>query len=80
MYHRMYGNSGGSWLLMALTVLVGLLVLGGIVYAAVRRAQDPTQTARELVLTRSGRRTGANSGRSRWPRRARCRQGCRRGT
>lgn len=40
MYHHMYGDwdSGWDWLWMTLTMLVGLVVLGGVVYAAVRLA------------------------------------------
>ncbi len=40
MYHHMYGNwdSGWDWLWMTLVMLGWLVVLGGVVYAAVRVA------------------------------------------
>jgi heme/copper-type cytochrome/quinol oxidase subunit 2 len=40
LYHHMYGDwgSGLDWLWMTLMMLVWLVVLGGIVYAAVRLA------------------------------------------
>ena len=40
MYHHMYGSwgSGWDWLWMTFMVLLWLVVIGGVVYAAVRIA------------------------------------------
>jgi hypothetical protein len=42
MYHHMYGNwgSGLDWLWMTLMIVFWLAVLGGIVYVAVRLANQ----------------------------------------
>ena len=47
MYHQMYGN--GNWFWMVPTMLVLILVLGGVVYAAVRLALQHSHSQRPPV-------------------------------
>ena len=40
MYHYMQGNSGWNWYWMVPMMLLWIVVLGGVVYAAVRLARQ----------------------------------------